>query len=58
MDKSILDAYWGLYRKQRPHLFSDSYVEYAIPLTKELFAFQLSQLSTDKKQSLFEKFIL
>jgi len=46
------------YRKQRPEKFSDSKIVYEIPLTKELFEQQLEFLSTQKKQSEFENFIV
>lgn len=46
------------YRIQRPEKFSDSKIVYEIPLTKELFEQQLEILSTQKKQSEFENFIV
>ena len=36
------------YRELRPEKFSDSKIEYEIPLTKELFEKQLEILSTKK----------
>lgn len=46
------------YRELRPEKFSDSKIEYEIPLTKELFEKQLEILSTKKMQSNFENFIV
>lgn len=46
------------YRELRPEKFSDSKIEYEIPLTKELFEKQLQILSTKKMQSNFENFIV
>jgi len=46
------------YRNVHPYLFSDSIISYNVPLTEELFDYKLSTLSSDKKQSEFEKFIL
>ena len=46
------------YRELRPQNFSDSQIVYEIPLTKELFDRQLEMLSTNKKQSEFENFII
>lgn len=46
------------YRELRPENFSDSKIEYEIPLTEELFEKQLEILSTKKMQSNFENFIV
>ena len=46
------------YRELRSEKFSDSKIEYEIPLTKELFEKQLEMLSTRKMQSNFENFIV
>lgn len=46
------------YRELRPENFSDSRIYYETPLTRELFDIQLTNLSTNKKQSEFERFII
>lgn len=46
------------YRELEPQEFSDSKIEYEIPLTRELFEKQLEILSTKKMQSEFENFIV
>lgn len=46
------------YREVHPEFFSDTVVQYETPLTAELFDCQMSLLSTKKKQSDFEKFIV
>ena len=46
------------YQSRRPEFFSDSEVRYEVPLTRELFDLQLARLSTDKKHSEFEKFVV
>ncbi len=46
------------YRELRPEKFSDSKIEYEVPLTRELFEKQLEILSTKKMQSDFENFIV
>ena len=46
------------YRELRPENFSDSRIYYETPLTRELFDIQLMNLSTNKMQSEFEKFII
>lgn len=43
------------YRKHRPEYFSDSKIRYTHRLSKEVFQYQLSRLSTDMKQDLFEE---
>lgn len=55
---SRLHEFVAYYRKLRPEEFSDSKIEYEIPLTKELFEKQLEILSTKKMQSNFENFIV
>ena len=46
------------YRSRRPEYYSDSEIRYEVPLTRELFDLQLERLSTNKKQSEFENFIV
>ena len=46
------------YRRGRPECYSDSEIRYEVPLTRELFDLQLERLSTNKKQSEFENFIV
>ena len=46
------------YKNMRPEYFSDSEVNYEIPLTEELFDLQMDLLSTKKLQSAFESFIV
>lgn len=46
------------YRKVHPEYFSDSKVQYDVPLTQELFDQQMLLLSTKKKQSQFENFVV
>lgn len=46
------------YRQIHPELFSDTIIRYDIPLTQELFDQQMKLLSTKKKQSLFENFVV
>lgn len=46
------------YQSRRPEFFSDSEIRYEVPLTRELFDLQLARLSTDKKHSEFEKFVV
>lgn len=46
------------YRKVHPEYFSDSFEKYEVVLTREQFDFKLSQLSTLKQHSDFEKFII
>lgn len=48
----------AFYRREHPELFSDSSVTYEMPLSEELFDLQMELLSTHKKQSEFEKFIV
>ena len=55
---SHLHEFVAYYRELRPEKFSDSKIEYEIPLTKELFEKQLEILSTKKMQSNFENFIV
>lgn len=55
---SHLHEFVAYYRELRPEKFSDSKIEYKIPLTKELFEKQLEILSTKKMQSNFENFIV
>lgn len=55
---SHLHEFVAYYRELRPEKFSDSKIEYEIPLTKELFEKQLKILSTKKMQSNFENFIV
>lgn len=50
--------FFSYYRKMRPEKFSDTVETYEIPLTKELFELQMELLSTQKKQSLFENFVV
>ena len=57
-DEKNVEGFFSYYRGLRPHLFSDTVTTYDVPLTKELFDLQLAKLSTDKKQSLFENFII
>ena len=49
---------FSFYRAKRPEKFSDSVDAYEMPLTEELFEQQLALLSTKKKQSLFENFVV
>lgn len=42
------------YRMRRPEYFSDSETIYDVTLTKEQFAFELSQITTNQKQDEFE----
>lgn len=46
---------FDFYKKHRPEYFSDSKITYKYQLTKEVLQFQLSRLSTDMKQDLFEE---
>lgn len=46
------------YRKVHPECFSDSFEKYEVVLTREQFDFKLSQLSTLKEHSDFEKFVI
>ena len=46
------------YRKVHPECFSDSFEKYEVVLTREQFDFKLSQLSTLKQHSDFEKFVI
>lgn len=46
------------YREAHPEYFSDTIVQYEIPLTSELFDYKMSLLSTKKMQSAFENFIV
>ena len=55
---SHLHEFVAYYRELRPEKFSDSKIEYEIPLTKELFEKQLEILSIKKMQSNFENFIV
>ena len=50
--------FFDFYRRRRPEYFSDSEVRYEVPLTSELFDLQLSMLSTNKKHSQFERFVV
>lgn len=50
--------FFDFYRRRRPEYFSDSEVQYEVPLTSELFDLQLSMLSTNKKHSQFERFVV
>lgn len=59
IQKSIsIHEFVAYYRELRPEKFSDSKIEYEIPLTEELFEKQLEILSTKKMQSNFENFIV
>ena len=49
---------FSFYKAKRPEKFSDSVDAYEMPLTEELFEQQLALLSTKKKQSLFENFVV
>lgn len=49
---------FGFYKSNRPEKFSDSITVYKAELTEELFDYTLAKLSTNKKQSEFEKFII
>lgn len=51
-----LERLFGYYRELHPEYFSDSTYHYEAELTPELFDFQISRLSTDQKQDLFENF--
>ena len=51
-------SFFSYYREKRPEKFSDTVETYDIPLTKELFEQQMNFLSTQKKQSAFENFIV
>lgn len=46
------------YREMHPEYFSDTIVRYEIPLTTELFDYQMALLSTKKMQSTFENFVV
>lgn len=50
--------FFSYYRKLRPEKFSDTRITYEMKLTEELFDSQLAALSVNKKQSLFENFII
>lgn len=50
--------FFGFYRSRRPELFSDTEERYELPLTRELFCFELEHLSTEKKQACFENFVV
>ncbi|MBP5366972.1 MAG: hypothetical protein J6Z01_00835 [Bacteroidales bacterium] len=56
-EKTIKDLV-AYYRELHPQYFSDSKVVYETPLTRELFDLQLEFLSTKKKQSEFENFVV
>lgn len=59
IQKSItIHEFVAYYRELRPEKFSDSKIEYEVPLTKELFEKHLEILSTKKMQSDFENFIV
>lgn len=49
---------FSYYREMRPQYFSDTTVQYEVPLTRELFDLQLELLSTKKMQSSFENFVV
>lgn len=51
-------AFFSHYRKWHPDLYSDSSVTYDVELTEELFDLQMHLLSTQKKQSEFENFVI
>lgn len=50
--------FFSYYRRLRPEKFSDTFVVYELPLTKEIFAFQMERLSVEKKQNEFERFVI
>ena len=57
-NQSEMTSPYAYYRKLRPEYFSDTIVKYEVPLTQELFNLQLELLSTQKRQSAFENFIV
>lgn len=54
--KADINRVFAYYRDLHPEQFSDSICQYEVELTPELFDFQISRLSTDQKQDLFENF--
>lgn len=54
IDPELIKTPRACYRKMRPECFSDSYKTHK--LSRELFGFELSKLSTDMKQDEFEHF--
>lgn len=51
-----INRVFSYYRELHPDQFSDSTYHFESVLTPELFDFQISRLSTDQKQDLFENF--
>lgn len=49
---------FAYYRELRPYYFSDTKVVYEVPLTEELFDVQMDLLSTKKRHSEFERFVI
>lgn len=54
--KDNINRVFAYYRDLHPEQFSDSIYHYEAELTPELFDLQISKLSTDQKQDLFENF--
>lgn len=54
IDPEVVKTPYEFYRTIRPEYFSDSHKEYK--LSREMFGYELSKLSTDMKQDEFERF--